>query len=256
MQVKIFTACFLGAFIGAFVALQMNPVFWWIGMPVGAFVAYISYEFKSLAGAIARSFVVTFKWRPNKSFWRAYFGVNFGVMGLVHSIVAVLILFAFILSGFSLEFKPITNEELSQILWLVVIFHVFIIFLGGLFFGDTAIEDIYAANLSYGKANPLALVFWYFPRGIWFIVKRIPKILGVIFELCILVVVVGYHAIFEGFKLVHSDIRLLCACDAAIGTIIGYFSGNAIIGGIVGGILGILDYELISKRLLRIEARR
>ena len=259
MQTKIFVACFLGAFIGAFVALQINPVLWWIGMLAGALVGYVSYEFEVLIRAISRSFIATFKWRPNKSFWRAYFSTGFGVMGLFHSIFAFLLLYILIASEPSPSMKLPTSQELLQIFWAIVVSHVCLIFMGGSFAMDTLgknSEGIYSAGASYGKTNPVTIIFWYLPRGTWFVIKRLPKILGVVFELCIFVIVSGSHAVVAGFKLVHSDIRLLCACDAAIGTIIGSFSGNAMIGGITGGILGVLDYELVSKRLLRIEARR
>lgn len=57
------------------------------------------------------------------------------------------------------------------------------------------------------------------------------------------------------FILIHSDIRLLCGVDAAVGATIGYFSGSAIIGAVSGGVLGVINYELISKRVLGLAPR-
>jgi len=259
VQIKIFLACFLGAFIGTFVALQMNPALWWIGMLTGAFVGYVSHEFEVLIRTIGRSFIATFKWRPNKSFWRAYFSTGFGVVGLFHSIFALLVLSIWVDSGFSLVMKSLTNQELLQIFWAMVAFHFFLIFVGGPFAIDTLeknSEGIYSAGTSYGKTNPVTIIFWYLPRGTWFILKKIPKVIDAVLALCIFAAVAGSHAVVEGFKLVHSNIRLLCALDAAIGTMVGYFLGNTIIGGIAGGILGVLDYELVSKRLLRVGVQR
>ncbi|OGZ36037.1 MAG: hypothetical protein A2V60_01840 [Candidatus Portnoybacteria bacterium RIFCSPHIGHO2_01_FULL_39_19] len=54
------------------------------------------------------------------------------------------------------------------------------------------------------------------------------------------------------FITIHSEIRLLCGVDAAIGTAIGYFAGNAIIGAIAGGLFGLLNYEVVSRRILRL----
>ncbi|MBL7022080.1 hypothetical protein ISR92_02060 [Patescibacteria group bacterium] len=54
------------------------------------------------------------------------------------------------------------------------------------------------------------------------------------------------------FVEIHSDIRLLCAVDAMIGAGIGYFYTNPIIGMIAGGILGVINYELVSKRWLKL----
>ena len=53
-------------------------------------------------------------------------------------------------------------------------------------------------------------------------------------------------------RLIHSDIRLLCGTDAAIGAVVGFLFGYAIVGAIIGGFLGVLNYELVSKRLLRV----
>ena len=54
------------------------------------------------------------------------------------------------------------------------------------------------------------------------------------------------------FKLVHSDIRVLCAFDAAIGTWIGWAAGSALIGALAGGTLGVLSYYLVSVRWLKL----
>lgn len=54
------------------------------------------------------------------------------------------------------------------------------------------------------------------------------------------------------FRLIHSELRLLCAVDAALGTAVGYFSGNALIGATAGALLGVLNYEIITVRVMQI----
>ena len=66
------------------------------------------------------------------------------------------------------------------------------------------------------------------------------------------------------FKLIHSEKRLLCGIDAGLGTTVAYFlSLNfvplttatfiffVICGGILGAGFGIINYELVSKRIFK-----
>ena len=46
-----------------------------------------------------------------------------------------------------------------------------------------------------------------------------------------------------------------CAVDAMIGAAVGFFAGSAIIGALVGGLFGVLNYEVVSKRLLHLQIR-
>ena len=56
------------------------------------------------------------------------------------------------------------------------------------------------------------------------------------------------------FILIHSDELTLCAVDAAIGASLVYFwfAGSPLTGAVTGGLFGILNYEVVSKRLLKI----
>ena len=65
-------------------------------------------------------------------------------------------------------------------------------------------------------------------------------------------------------RLIHSKKRVLCAVDGTLGGIVSYvwlsgFAGMAaervlvvVFGGIIGAALGILNWELVSKRVYRI----
>lgn len=58
------------------------------------------------------------------------------------------------------------------------------------------------------------------------------------------------------FLLIHSEMRLLCLFDGGIGALAGAFTYDALMGVIVGmitgGLVGILNFELVSKRLLHL----
>jgi hypothetical protein len=95
--------------------------------------------------------------------------------------------------------------------------------------------------------------FWTFPRFVIAVMKAgysvaraikwtwTKKVIPVLWKIC-----------KTCFISIHSEIRLLCMTDAILGVLAGYYSGHALIGGIVGAILGVFNYELISKRALKL----
>jgi hypothetical protein len=90
------------------------------------------------------------------------------------------------------------------------------------------------------RLNPMLLAY-FLPKGVLSLVPRIPRIaVGI------------YHFAKEIFVEIHSDIRLLCGVDAAIGAGIGYFTDNTLIGALAGGLFGVLNYYLISIKLLKL----
>lgn len=54
------------------------------------------------------------------------------------------------------------------------------------------------------------------------------------------------------FKLIHSQKRLICFVDAVIGGTIGFYYHNPLVGAAVGGLLGMVNYELVSVRWLKL----
>ncbi len=82
--------------------------------------------------------------------------------------------------------------------------------------------------------NPTALLCFWLPKGLWFVGTFLA--------------VFGWKL----FKLVHSDRRLLCGLDAAIGAAAGIGFHNPILGALAGGLVSIADYEIVSKRWLKV----
>lgn len=92
--------------------------------------------------------------------------------------------------------------------------------------------------------NPLAVfLFWPIYGPILF-GRRVPYFLCVVGQ---------FVRVF--FRLIHSDLRLLCAFDAALGAAVGYFTGSALLGALIGGFAGVANYEIISKRVLNLIPR-
>ncbi len=92
--------------------------------------------------------------------------------------------------------------------------------------------------------NPIMIYLYYPAKGIAWSAPRIPAGAMIL-----------YNFLKNLFFLIHSDLRLLCGVDSLIGAVTGYFTGNALIGALAGGMLGIADYEIISKRYLKVELK-
>ncbi len=56
------------------------------------------------------------------------------------------------------------------------------------------------------------------------------------------------------FVAVHSERRMLCCLDAMLGTLVGYYLGSWPAGTLAGLVFALISYELISKRLLKLQS--
>jgi len=249
---KVFFACAFGAGIGAMIALQIGGYLWWIGMLVGGLVGYISYEFKAVIRAIVYAWneIVIDLRSPEsiKTLKALFWGVIF-ISGAFASGFAIMALMT----------QKITVEQTDQValrlnhliitLYLMsVLLYVFFYALNSLVKGGHSNELLSKDKAFLLSLSPiLFFTFWQvaFP---FFVAKHLVRAVGAFFKVL--------PAIGRFFKTVfvqiHSDERLLCFFDAGIGAAIGYFAGNALIGAIAGGILGVLNYEIVTKRWLKL----
>ncbi len=104
--------------------------------------------------------------------------------------------------------------------------------------------------------NVFRLYLWMLPQGIvlgsWWLISNAPKGAKVVGHYVALVFSLVGLIIAEVFRLIHSELRLLCAVDAGIGAAIGYFTGNPLIGAVAGGLLGVVNYEIITIRVMKL----
>ena len=107
---------------------------------------------------------------------------------------------------------------------------------------DSELKDFLALLFFTGPIG--VLVYWPL-RGLIWSIKKIPRF-----------VILLARCAKEVFTLIHSELRILCGIDATIGAIVGYIIGNAIIGAFVGGLFGLLNYQIISVRILKIQPAR
>lgn len=277
---KIGLACALGALIGTMISLKINNYFWWVGTLAGLLTGYVSYEFPRLIKSVPEAWQktrasvntdfkdvkVTFFKIPakeeRKEFWLigsalliAIININAGVFYLEY--------FDELVKGV----RPLLQSLLIisfLFFWMLVAVSACAAFIGGivLFFGFfLVIEDklqdekfiltidderisikTLTKIVKYGSfivLTPLCLYFAlkYIKKGIYYCVRFIGKFFKNL------------------FLLVHSEARLICGVDAGLGSLIGYYYESPIIGALCGAVFGIVNYYVVSIKILKLEPK-
>lgn len=253
---RITISCLLGGFIGALIALQFQ-LFWWVGSLIGGFVGYISYNFGEIREASKKvcsgmTEVITLKkvMRNIGDLCITFLGFimfSIGLGSIASSIIIglfnVLNIVILMVCGVNLYPDAILH---SYSYWVGVTIIMYIACISLL---------VTAKDKEDGEDGELGalLIFALTPTLVFVTVPAI----GLIGGICIIGYILYLLAkiSWSTTKLVYSDIRLLCGVNSAIGATIGYFAGNALVGGLIGSVLGVINYQLISVRLLKLIPR-
>ncbi|MBT7228382.1 hypothetical protein HN859_02625 [Candidatus Parcubacteria bacterium] len=258
---KVTVSCAIGAVIGTVVSLEFAPHLWFLGLLCGlisGFLAgYLAYDPMKVIRAIPGAFRVAGKdiAGPFVHFWK-YKTVTFWGFGAT-------LLTAFWVCAIGVSW--FTPHNFFASMYIVGKFMTYDIF----FSHTLREEDIALARIglvvAYFIGAQVTLSRENQPKG-WnpsgsgskSFVKHlnpisamyyIPKLL---IELLVEAVKFIYRFAVELFLNIHSDIRLLCGVDAALGATAGYFAGSVLVGMLAGAILGLLNYEILSKRVLKL----
>lgn len=248
---KVFFASALGAGIGTFVALEVASWLWWVGLLVGGLVGYLSYEFRAVLAALPRAYRAARGWQTPPHYWRNVGWLWFGITGGLSSATILVHLFwwrAGIVAVTDLHCTGVAVSLLSAAALVVIA--------PALFFGDGEAPPAVTLGktLLYWSSPPL-LFFYHLPRGLWWIIRRIPRAVAV----AVIAIGRGLVALarfvprfaWQVFIRIHSERRLICGVDAALGAGVGYFAGSAILGAAVGGLFGVANYAVVTERWLR-----
>ncbi len=250
---RIVFACFTGAALGTVVALQLH-LFWWVGILLGALTGYLSFGFKEVLSAMVTAWKTLrgdrFSGHALKTdflnalrFIAVFVCVTFGAASvIVLSIGAVMLLTASPKSSTNWTATPVATESMPMPQWLWVLagagVGILALVLGVAIFRAGDKKQVCRWILGCIAATPLVL----------------PITLLVFFGSTIascggrLVVRLAR----ETFILIHSEVRLLCLTDALLGSLVGYLCGNALVGGMIGAVLGWANYRFVSVRWLRL----
>jgi hypothetical protein len=255
-------ACFIGGVTLCLVALLVAPAFWWLGIVAGFASGYIAYEFREVFRAIPEAIEVTktvgglfgealkmmfedviawFRKQHPFIYPPLLVAIPLGVFGFfsLHATGAAVI-----------QYYPLSlliAEVFLSFVWGAIIWVAFFMLLG-LFvvmadgFDEVGVEDVtyrvYVTLLITGARNILRVVCW----GMW---KRLAMVVWTL------------------IRLIHSNERVLCGVDGTLGGLIALWAFwnyastptsfittmfVALCGGVIGTVLGIANWELISKR--------
>lgn len=264
---SIALACAFGALIGTLTALEISTRFeygsnlWAIGALVGGIAAYVAIDFRHFCAGVAHSYRRTIAWRPYGLWWKTLAVMSGSITVIYSSIVGV--------GGVAIAyFSDNPMQVLVDTLWFALSVSVMGAGIGWLMTGSGSSGAKDAADREQ-RLRSLAEMGWSFMlwgnpigatlaaiRGLKWVAARTPSAIAR-----------AVPAIINGgrrtastiaqfvagiFVYVHSQRRTICFVDATIGAAIGYSFGSAIIGAIAGALLGVLNYEIVSVRLLRL----
>ncbi|MFA6042872.1 MAG: hypothetical protein WCV85_05915 [Patescibacteria group bacterium] len=227
-------ACACGAGIGTLIALSIGGLWWWVGALIGALCGYIIIDFRGIPKKIKTAWLSTFTWWGDKA--------NIRVFAHFSACLSIMLLWLGILA---LSFTIAASNPGTFLSGLMGVGFIVSI---GMVLITLAIMDGSAPNVKNGTdswyeaalaINPLAVFLYWIPKGAFiFFAQLLPSFAK------------KFSAFLKvAFRLIHSDVRVLCAVDAALGTCLGYFLGHVFYGVGFGFVFGLLSYEIVSKRI-------
>ncbi|MEQ1561601.1 MAG: hypothetical protein ABL899_02680 [Nitrospira sp.] len=236
--IRIAIACFAGSFIGGVIAFQIGHVGWPIGALVGGLIAYLGFDFAAVIAAIPVVWESISSWKPDYPVWRFRFRNGLGFLGMAQTLL--------------LFFLPIMEMTKPNTWGFLLSAHAAMFIAGFMSAGKRnqygqLPEDL----MPYKDTNPVGAAYW-FCRGLLWLIVRIPRVTLKTRGYLGLLIRTSWKFTVTLFHIIHSELRLLCAVDAALGTTVGYFSGNALIGAVAGAVLGVLNYEIITVRVMQV----
>lgn len=279
---KIMLACALGAGIGSFISLEIASIYFiWVGLIVGGLVGYLAYDFKRVISVIPAAYRSARSWQAPPLFWRYLTALALHWAALITWIIPITVALV-IWNIFPLAMLVLGSIFCGTILISLIIqeardktnllpklkkrFRYERDYEHQLRENTVALEKE-ISRLKYESrlfALPI-VIFYHLPRGIWWLMKHAPLATrwvvkrisrAIVVSCCFigsttkeLVLFIGRFG-WQMFIRVHSQRRLICGTDAMIGAAIGYLAGSAIIGALSGALVGLVNYELVTRRWL------
>lgn len=262
---KIAMACFIGGVFFTAIAFWVAPAFWWLGMLAGFVGGYLGYEFRETLR------VVPVAWRTARTGSKV---VSSGVAEIVSALKGFLLkphpfgylslFLTIILCGLTIsnEWITLTERAKSSAFGAAMLrTTLFSLLWGGLMAVINLIASLGGATvpLSYRKgfyylgrgAGQIIIFFtWIIWKGLAIVLWRSLKFVG--------------HFLWEIFIIIHRRERLLCALDGTLGGMVAFLwlaptaetlaakAAVVVFGGILGAGFGVVNYEFVSKKWLKL----
>lgn len=265
---QIFLACFLGAGIGLAIVAAIAPVYCWIGIIIGGLVGYVSHEFGKVRKAASQA------WREMRSVKTDWKVARKRVQMILLTLWAWFLLSlscAIFCYGLAfLAHNPARGTLTamfgrSSVGTVIISGYTFLLLLFSILNQGEKGEKIRKKLLLIARyGNPYKVYLWAILwKGIcyYFFWKFIVGILILRFPAGVVFLA---QFISRVFILIHTKERLLCLTDSALVTALGFILRLkgvfpwwvVLIGAALGGLFGVLDYEIISRRVLKVVPAR
>lgn len=279
--IRVSAAAGFGALCGTAIALQVSAPNAWLGFLAGGLIAGLFYAWRDIVRAIPAAYRAARGWKTPPHFWKCVLwtllsGVVFGVY-----LPSILLPIAFFSPQFAeAELSGVLAVSLVgfPVLWLLSSVLSYVQLEQGTgyesFFGRTREKHIEGMKCIAIHCSPIALLFYYLPKVIACVAVALWALLvekavtvwkgakwagtGIVF-----VTVRAPSAIFRLFRFfgrfgwqvfirVHSHGLNLALLHGTVGTIVGYKFGSPLVGLFAGFVFALLDYEILSRRVLKV----
>ncbi len=284
---EIAKSCFIGAVVCTAVAFLFAPHLFWVGTLAGFCTGYLSYRFSDILESIPRSVSIA-RIQSQRRFWQVKKGLSqfwgwikkphpyllFSILGAPSGIITLYLLFR--------AYPPATDAEIAQVVAFIGVGFIFALAAPALLVAFTiygASHHKFGKKIASSEVTPEQIGYRYSRvyslalRGLLIflyeilltLVWRLWKRLAIGITYCFYFI---SKFLWILFKFIHSRERVLCGVDAAIAGTFTYLvcinthllpretSLIVFLGGVMGAVLGLLNYALISKRFIPwIEAR-
>lgn len=255
---KVFLAVALGIGLGILVGRALGgPLAWFLGALVGGVSAYVLFAPIAALRAIPAAYhAVRGRWL-NSEQWGLF---RWTLWSIIAPFTTALPL------AFAIRWSKenVQHNALSGELFVVGTLAVAFACLFGICATSSAREGALRTRSFYGYGGTYfyemalrrfvathtllpVLLFWHLPRFLrWIAFAAVPEIVGFSLRLA-----------KQWFILVHSDLRAICLMDAFLFAGIGTLVGGPILAWMVGGgAFGVLNYRIVSLRILKLQPVR
>jgi len=255
-SLRIFIVSFIGIICGGLVLSKITGQFsslrLIIGMIVGGPLGYLAYDFKTVIKTIPKAWKVVSVWHPNfRNFGRSFltgialslwFSSFLGMMGSMEGFKEGKILFTvslviFLSVSLIIAISFLFQRDMSEV-------------------GKDVCETLWKWNIVFTCFYHLPIRL---PKAIAWLKKEIapiiPQIPGFLKRM-LLAPVQLMKILFRFVKtliiMIHRDERLVCMFDIMFGIVLFFFWGKLIPSAIIGGLLAVLNWQIISVRVLHL----
>ncbi len=244
---NVILASAFGAGTGVLLSMEFPLLLWWVGTLIGGLVGYLSYEWKQVVAAVPVAFKKVISMRRVPAPLRILFWSFTNAFFWVFNVFMVLAPVTFVgQNPVSLTSFLLGNSFFSAFLsffWAI------------LMLGNVSSEDVDWATSDWRENMKISFppIFWLWQVPKFLFTEAIPFLAVLIFR----DISLGFYDICcEIFLIVNSERRRICGMSALLGGTVGHFAGNnVLIGMIAGASFGFLFFELVSKRLLGLQAK-